>query len=83
MLVYGEDEENATWDTGYFGVILQSVTIDGWVVIAHPDGDGGDQLVVMATKARYISRIARANASFLDSFSTRRFRRRALHVAAQ
>jgi biopolymer transport protein ExbB len=34
MVVYGADEENAGMSGGYFGVILRSVTIDGWVVIA-------------------------------------------------
>src|SRR5262245_36772656 len=69
LVVYGEDEENASWDGGYFGTILRQVTIDGWVVIGLLTVMAAISWVVMATKARDISRIARANRQFLESFS--------------
>jgi len=34
MLTFGQGEENAGLRAAIFGVILRSVTIDGWVVIA-------------------------------------------------
>jgi len=69
MVAYGQDEENAGWSGGYFGVILQSVTIDGWVVIGILMVMAAMSWVVMATKARYIGRVARANAKFLDLYT--------------
>jgi biopolymer transport protein ExbB len=68
MLSYGADEENATWSSGYFGVILRSVTIDGWVVIAILMVMAAISLMVMFSKGIQISRVARANANFLERF---------------
>jgi biopolymer transport protein ExbB len=69
MVVYGADEENAGLSGGYFGVILRSVTIDGWVVIAILGVMMAVSITVMINKAIYIIRIARANAPFLDLFT--------------
>jgi biopolymer transport protein ExbB len=68
MLAYGQDEENAGFSAGYFGIILRSVTIDGWVVIALLMVMAAISWVVMGTKARTVSKVARANAIFLDAF---------------
>src|SRR5262249_34979741 len=68
LLSYGTDEENATWSAGYFGVILRSVTIDGWVVITILMIMAAISWVVMAAKARYINSVASANNRFLDRF---------------
>jgi biopolymer transport protein ExbB len=69
MLAYGEDEENAGWNLGYFGVILKSVTIDGWVVIAILGVMAAISWLVMGAKARYINSVTRANAKFLELFA--------------
>ncbi len=69
MVVYGADEENAGMSGGYFGVILRSVTIDGWVVIGILGVMMAVSVTVMVNKAIYIVRIARANAPFLDLFT--------------
>jgi biopolymer transport protein ExbB len=69
MVTYGQDEENAGWSGGYFGVILRSVTIDGWVVIGILMVMAAISVVVMVTKARYIGRVAKANSRFLDIYS--------------
>jgi len=69
MLVYGADEENAGLSGGYFGVILRSVTIDGWVVIGILGVMFAVAVMVMVNKAIYINRVARANAPFLDLFT--------------
>ncbi len=68
MVVYGADEENAGMSGGYFGVILRSVTIDGWVVIGILGVMMAVSVTVMVNKAIYIARVARANAPFLDLF---------------
>jgi biopolymer transport protein ExbB len=68
MVVYGADEENAGMSGGYFGVILRSVTIDGWVVIGILGVMMAVSVTVMVNKAIYITRVARANAPFLDLF---------------
>jgi biopolymer transport protein ExbB len=62
------DEQNATWSTGYFGVILRSVTIDGWVVIGILMVMAAISWIVMLAKAAYIRRVSRANANFLERF---------------
>jgi len=69
VVAYGQDEENAGWSGGYFGVILRSVTIDGWVVIGILMVMAAISWLVMAAKARYIGKVARANGRFLDIYS--------------
>jgi biopolymer transport protein ExbB len=53
---------------GYFGVILRSVTIDGWVVIAILAVMAVVSFGVMYDRTRYIGRVARANRKFLAIF---------------
>ncbi len=40
FIIFSVDEETSSWLNGYFGVILKSVTLDGWVVIGILDGHG-------------------------------------------
>jgi biopolymer transport protein ExbB len=68
LLMYGEGEENAGMSGGYFGVILRSVTIDGWVVIAILAVMAVVSFGVMYDRTRYIGRVARANRKFLAIF---------------
>ncbi len=69
LVTYGQDEQNAQWSSGYFGVILKSVTIDGWVVI----GILGVMMVIsvltMVTKSMYVNRLAKANDRFITAFT--------------
>jgi biopolymer transport protein ExbB len=69
MLAFGEDEENSSLSGGYFGVILRSVTIDGWVVIGILGVMFAVAVTVMVNKAIYINRAAKANGPFLDIFT--------------
>jgi biopolymer transport protein ExbB len=69
MLAFGQDEENSGFSTGYVGVILKSVTIDGWVVIGLLMVMAAISWIVMGSKARYISRVTRANEHFLELFT--------------
>ncbi len=69
LLAYGEDEQGESGGTSYFGVILQNVTIDGWVVIAILVVMAVISWLVMFGKGVYINRVRRDNRSFLTQFS--------------
>ncbi len=69
LAVYGEDEsEEGGGEASYFGVILQSVTLDGWVVIVILMIMLGISAMVMATKAMVVGKTEKANQDFLDAF---------------
>ncbi|MBV8650198.1 MAG: MotA/TolQ/ExbB proton channel family protein, partial [Alphaproteobacteria bacterium] len=68
LVVYGEDEQNAGWSGGYFGVILKSVTLDGWVVIGILMVMALISWMVMVNKAIVVGRVARGNGVFLRAF---------------
>jgi biopolymer transport protein ExbB len=68
FIAYGVDEETSSWSSGYFGVILRSVTIDGWVVIGILMMMAVVSWFVMVRKASYLSRQAKGNASFMKHF---------------
>ena len=69
LLALGEDEENSGGgDASYFGVILQSVTLDGWVVIAICMVMAVISWMVMVMKALVISKTYKANQEFLTAF---------------
>ena len=63
-----EESEDSGGDASYFGVILKSVTLDGWVVIAVLMVMLGISVLVMASKALLVSKITRANKEFLEAF---------------
>jgi biopolymer transport protein ExbB len=65
----GEAESAESGGGGsYFGVILKSVTLDGWVVIGVLMVMLGISLLVMAAKGLMVSRVSRANRDFLVAF---------------
>ncbi|HUM12986.1 MAG TPA: DUF2341 domain-containing protein [Myxococcaceae bacterium] len=68
FLVAGQDEENGGWSTGYFGVILKSVTLDGWVIIGLLAIMAVVSWMVMSSKASYLSAVERANDRFAERF---------------
>jgi biopolymer transport protein ExbB len=68
LVAFSVDEETASWLSGYFAVILKSVTLDGWVVIGILMIMAAVSWVVMIDRASYLSRQARANARFMKSF---------------
>lgn len=61
----GEGGESAS----YFGVILQSVTLDGWVVIGILAVMLGVAAWVMIDKAGYVNRLDKHNDRFMHKFS--------------
>jgi biopolymer transport protein ExbB len=68
LVQYGADERLSSWGTGYVGVILSSVTVDGWVIIALLGVMALISWVVMYRKSRQVMAAVRANRSFLELF---------------
>nr|WP_315838838.1 DUF2341 domain-containing protein [Bradyrhizobium prioritasuperba] len=68
LMSFSVDEETASWLSGYFAVILKSVTLDGWVVIGILMIMAAVSWVVMYDRASYLNKQARANAQFMKGF---------------
>jgi biopolymer transport protein ExbB len=68
LIAFSVDEETASWLSGYFVVILKSVTLDGWVVIGILLIMAAISWVVMYDRASYLNKQARANTHFMKSF---------------
>jgi biopolymer transport protein ExbB len=73
FLTMGEDEHETSWlsafKTGYIGVIVGSLTVDGWVVIGILAVMSLISWIVMVRKASYLNRIGKGNVKFLDEWS--------------
>jgi biopolymer transport protein ExbB len=68
LISFSVDEETASWFSGYFAIILKSVTLDGWVVIGLLTIMAVVSWIVMINKISYLNRLAKANALFLRHF---------------
>jgi biopolymer transport protein ExbB len=68
LVSFSVDEETASWLSGYFAVILKSVTLDGWVVIGILMILAAVSWVVMYDRVSYLNRQAKANTHFMKSF---------------
>ncbi len=68
LLSYAESEGNEGGSTSYFGTILHSVTLDGWVVIGILMVMAAISWVVMIGKGLVIRRMAQDNAQFMTSY---------------
>jgi len=64
LLEFGADEQLSSWSSGYVGIILHSVTLDGWVVIGILLIMAALSWVVMFAKTRQVLRAAAANREF-------------------
>ena len=64
LLEFGADEQLSTWSSGYVGIILHSVTLDGWVVIGILLVMAFLSCSVMYMKTRQVLRAATANRAF-------------------
>ena len=69
LLGYGQDEANGGGGTSYFGTILHSVTLDGWVVIGILFVMAIISWVVMALKAMVINKVRSGNKAFLHDYA--------------
>jgi biopolymer transport protein ExbB len=66
LLIFGEDEQTSSWlSGGYFGIILKSVTPDGWVVIGILILMGIFSWFVMFNRLAYLNSVSKGNARFL------------------
>lgn len=68
FIVFSVDEETSSWLSGYFGVILKSVTLDGWVVIGILLVMAVASWMVMVEKTSYLNRQRRGNTRFSEQF---------------
>ena len=69
LLALGEDEQKASFVTGYFAVILKSVTPDGWVVIGVLMVMAVVSWAVMVNRLGYLNRVGKGNARFLQEWN--------------
>ena len=68
LITYDVDEQNEGNDTSYFTTTMQSVTFDGWIVIAILMVMAAVSWVVMVNKAVVIGRMTKDNEKFIASF---------------
>ena len=72
LLKVGEEEQPKDWlsfiKNGYVGVIIGSLTVDGWVVIGVLGVMGIVSWIVMIGKALYLNRVGRGNEQFLEAW---------------
>ncbi len=65
LINLGPDEKTSSWFTGgYLGVILKSLSLDGWVVIGILMVMSFISWCVMIGKASYLNKVAKGNAAF-------------------
>jgi biopolymer transport protein ExbB len=69
MVAYGQDEEATSGGHSYFGILIDNLTVDAWVVIIILMIMLVVSFVVMVMKALLLSRTERANEDFLDAFA--------------
>ncbi|CAD6878233.1 MotA/TolQ/ExbB proton channel family protein [Methylomonas albis] len=67
VLSYGQDETNSSGD-GHFMVIVQNVTVDGWVVIGLTLTMLIVAVLVMVSKTLVINRVSKDNRAFLEKY---------------
>ena len=73
LVTLGADEQKESSSGGgasYFGIILQNVTLDGWVVIGVLLVMAVISWIVMVGKGFIIRQAQRDNSAFIDSFKT-------------
>lgn len=66
VLTFGEEEGASSWlSTGYFGVIIKNLSVDGWIVIGILAVMACISWYVMYTKVAYLNAIGAGNDLFL------------------
>ncbi|RUL63087.1 MotA/TolQ/ExbB proton channel family protein [Dyella dinghuensis] len=68
LIAYGEDEKKSGFGFGYFGIIVKSVTVDAWVVIALLMIMALISWVVMWQRGTYVSAVSNANDRFMHRY---------------
>jgi biopolymer transport protein ExbB len=74
LLALGPVEEATNWmswlSSGYVGVIVKSLTLDGWIVIGILMIMSFISWWVMISKASYLNKVAKGNAQFMKAWHT-------------
>jgi biopolymer transport protein ExbB len=69
---YGPDEGHKNWlsgfKTGYVGIIISSLSIDGWVVIGILGVMSVISWIIMIKKAQFVRRVVQGNAQFIEAW---------------
>lgn len=69
LVVYGNDaQKEGGNDVSYFAITLKNVTIDGWVVIIVLAVMFVIALLIIVSKAIFLSRVQKSNGAFLKEF---------------
>jgi biopolymer transport protein ExbB len=68
LVAYGEDESQGHGGFGHFGVIIQNVSIDAWIVIGILAVLALLSWWVIYSKVAYANKVDRANDRFLDIY---------------
>lgn len=72
LLAVGDAEQRKDWlsalRTGYIGIIIGSLSVDGWVVIGILFVMSAISWIVMLGKGSYLKRVVRGNALFLKEW---------------
>ncbi|MEJ1972698.1 MAG: MotA/TolQ/ExbB proton channel family protein [Lacunisphaera sp.] len=72
VVIFGADEQPTSWlhflKGGYVGVIVGSLTLDGWVVIGILAVMSAVSWFVMIRKGLLVSRVGKANELFLENW---------------
>jgi biopolymer transport protein ExbB len=68
LVIYGGDTQKEGGHESYFATTLRNVTPDGWVVIMILTLMFLASIMIMATKAVYLNRVAEGNGRFLEHF---------------
>nr|WP_174505907.1 DUF2341 domain-containing protein [Acinetobacter sp. Marseille-Q1620] len=69
LVTYGEDEQTSTWKTGFLGIILGALTVDGWIIIAVLAIMAILSWIVMIRKGRAVLNVLKANEAFQNLYS--------------
>ncbi len=70
LLTFASDDTKTSWFSGGFvGIILGSLTVDGWIVIGILVIMSGISWMVMVQKARYLRAVGQGNQEFLHEWN--------------
>jgi biopolymer transport protein ExbB len=83
LVAFGGDEAQSSWSTGYVGIIMGSVTLDGWVVIGILMAMMLLSWVIMYRKSMQVRSVFKANRIFLDAYENAGGDFAVLHQATQ
>ncbi len=68
LVQFGKDESGSSLSTGYVGIILSSVTLDGWVVIGILMVMAVISWWVMYDRTVYVNKVGKQNSAFLAAY---------------